>query len=922
MCKKRIWIICWFGALLTLPTFSPMLLAEQIAGRADETRDFTFVNVTANRVSVQFDLPPRQRGILEVELYEISGRLLAKVTRLHSGRSFQVDLLAQIDPQELENYYLRYRLDEDRPFKQCSLLFAGEILQITVLGQRDFIAGTAPVIRVLVQDQTSQNPIRHAEVAAELIRLDKIISKFTAQTDRNGEAAVKLRMPEEPLENARLRIRVASKSTSETIEDSVCIHSVTKTLLTTDKPLYQPGQTIHIRTLSLSHPRMKPLTHEDVTFEVEDSKGNKVFKQRKKTDNFGISHADFALADELNQGDYRIRVFIAGAAREKTVAVERYVLPKFKINVETDRNFYQPGDTVRGEIQADYFFDKPVAQGKVEIRCSRFDVAYDEFQVIQGQTDENGHYRFEIQLPEHFTGQPQQAGKASANFAVKIVDTVNHAESITHNVAVTDSPIIIAAVPESAGLIPKLTNKIYLVTTYADGSPAPCRLTWINSPSQKSIIANTDQAGFGEITLVPQTDASITLSLIARDARGHTGRARVELNINSNMADESVMVRTDKSLYRLGDQVMISVFSTRKTGRVFVDLIKDRQTILTRTLELSDGKAWDTLSLDAASCGTVQVNAYLFGPDGTAAFDRRIIIVDPADDLNISITPDRQTYLPGSETQLSFNVTDKRGKGVAAALGVMVVDEALFALQQMQPGRQKLYFYLEKEITRPRHEIHGYSLDKDIWPLPKPPQAIDSRRDSAARVLLASAGQVNDYSLSIQTVRSDIDKKLAELQIKMNQLLMPKYLKIQNALGLYLRDPRTIMNRFQEGISLEHLIRARHLNLDDTQDLWGQKMKMIIKRPSLMRPVYGYAFSLGSAGIDGQWNTFDDVWIPDNSVLSGRMFPPPNMGGFGAAGMSGMGGMGMMGGMTRAAAGERRIIHGITPPIPAAVTEP
>ena len=51
----------------------------------------------------------------------------------------------------------------------------------------------------------------------------------------------------------------------------------------------------------------------------------------------------------------------------------------------------------------------------------------------------------------------------------------------------------------------------------------------------------------------------------------------------------------------------------------------------------------------------------------------------------------------------------------------MVVDEAVFALQEMQPGLEKIYFYLEKEIATPRYEIHGWSLDDMSLPYRRRP---------------------------------------------------------------------------------------------------------------------------------------------------------------------------------------------------------
>ena len=38
-----------------------------------------------------------------------------------------------------------------------------------------------------------------------------------------------------------------------------------------------------------------------------------------------------------------MRAVVAGAPQEKTVTVERYVLPKFKIEFSTDRTYHEPG---------------------------------------------------------------------------------------------------------------------------------------------------------------------------------------------------------------------------------------------------------------------------------------------------------------------------------------------------------------------------------------------------------------------------------------------------------------------------------------------------------------------------------------------------------------------------------------------------
>lgn len=847
-------LVCTSVAVL-----STLLICSGTWGQDNAVTEYSsLVNVSKGSLTIKFVPPSGKSGTLEAELYDLGGAMLAKVTQKHQGKPLEITFIAEINTEDMANYYLRFRFDSGEYFRKRSLFYLGEILETTILGQCEFIAGTRPVIRILVRDRASGNVIEGAQVAVELSHEQQILSKFTARSDGNGEVAAPLDIPDKVVNNAVLKVVVTSQTARDSVEETIRIRSALKTLLTTDKPLYQPGQTIHIRALTLSQSDMKPLTDGRIVFEVEDSKGNKVFKSYKETDRFGVSHTDFVLADELNMGAYKIRAIAAGMVEEKTVTVERYVLPKFKVNVTTDRNFYQPGETVKGEIQVDYFFGKPVANGKVEIKCSKFDVAYVDFQVIEGTTNEQGHYIFEARLPDHFVGQPLEAGRASAKLEIKVIDTADHKETITRNIPVTASPIIIAAVPESGELVPGLDNKVYIVTAYADSTPAACKVTCtVNGKTQA---VESDEAGFGEITITPEDPKALVLAVSAKDTKGQTGRAEIELKARAPLDEDTILLRTDKSLYNVGDKIELSVMTTRKTGSVYMDFIKDRQTCLTRTLNLMEGKASGELVWDVSFAGTVQINAYLIGKNGQIIRDQRLVLVDPADDLSIAISSDSETYLPGTDAALSFKVTDKKGRPVASALGVMVVDEAVFALQEMQPGLEKVYFYLEKEIATPRYEIHGYDLNTCIGPSPLPePRPLDVRRDTAAKVLLASAKGVGEYPLHVNTWQKD--NKAQAFQAKMALQLQPRYDNIRKALDRYSQKHREDKKKIEKGITLSDLVQQKYLKQGDILDPWDNEMKLSGTWCQGCQTYHG--FVLTSAGIDGIWATADDISSPD-----------------------------------------------------------
>ena len=55
------------------------------------------------------------------------------------------------------------------------------------------------------------------------------------------------------------------------------------------------------------------MTGRQLTFELDDSRGNKVFRKITQTDSYGLASAEFVLADEVNLGTYHLRALLDNA---------------------------------------------------------------------------------------------------------------------------------------------------------------------------------------------------------------------------------------------------------------------------------------------------------------------------------------------------------------------------------------------------------------------------------------------------------------------------------------------------------------------------------------------------------------------------------------------------------------------------------
>src|SRR5258706_72259 len=124
----------------------------------------------------------------------------------------------------------------------------------------------------------------------------------------NRELFLPKSLPFDELVWHRLRYHIGrSLGPVEYVED-IRLEDKSTVLITTEKPIYQPGQTIHVRVLALDRANHQAVAGRQLTLEVDDPRGNKVFRKITQTDLYGLTSVEFSLADEVNLGVYHLRV--------------------------------------------------------------------------------------------------------------------------------------------------------------------------------------------------------------------------------------------------------------------------------------------------------------------------------------------------------------------------------------------------------------------------------------------------------------------------------------------------------------------------------------------------------------------------------------------------------------------------------------
>jgi hypothetical protein len=588
---------------------------------------------------------------------------------------------------------------------------------LRVLGQAEMLPDVESSLRIIVfnRDAGAAVPGVPVEVSLKGKEPQQFLTLAQFETDANGTGQPRWRLPDWEDGEYELKVVARTPGGTEAITRPIKLRRALQVMLSTDRPVYQPGQVIRMRSLSLRRPDLRPVAGEKVAFTVSDPKGNKIFLRREKTSRFGIAAADCPLAEEGMEGACRVDCQVGDAKSSILVEVKKYVLPKFKVQVALDRPFYQPGELIRGTIQADYFFGKPVGGARVTIARDGMEK---EARPISARTDASGKAIFQLPVPDGLLDKDGKEKDAEIMLSVKVVDGAGQQQSVAVSRVVTDRPLRVEVIPEGGSLVRGQANTIYLLATYADGRPARAEVSVTSSPRLEfnertrehmavDVVerTTTDDLGVASLEVTPPHDR-IELEVRASDSAGRT--VTREVTLKCAWDDNDFLLRTDRGVYD-GGQTMHLTSVGAGAGPVFLDFLKDGQLVRTESISMSGGKGEHRFDLPPELFGTIQLCACRMGAFGSLLRKSRVVYVRQARQLAVSCGLDGKDYRPGATAKVSLRLVDDKGKPTPGAISLAGVDEAVFSVLDHRPGPEESYFVVDERLLQPVRAVYPWS---------------------------------------------------------------------------------------------------------------------------------------------------------------------------------------------------------------------
>ncbi|MEM2892305.1 MAG: alpha-2-macroglobulin family protein [Thermoplasmata archaeon] len=519
---------------------------------------------------------------------------------------------------------------------------------------------------------------------------------WSGKTDTSGMATPVIEVPSECK-----KVKVVVRAENEEVAVDAVIDDTVRIIITTDKPVYQPGQTVHMRVLTFAGEAPLPLGT-PITVDLVDPNGDKVFKKQLQPNEYGIAWYDLALSDQMIQGNYTIHAQVGQRTASKEILVKEYVLPKFKIGLLGLNEWYYPNSEIVGTVDVEYFFGRPV-EGTVHMEARAYYGVWTEYWNASGRLID-GTYSFRIPPVGYVIGIREAGGNGYVQLNVTVTDTGGHTESRSKIIPIAARRVTLSVLTDACVLGAEST--FYVIARAPDGTPTTRYPIEARFFDEQGVVGEpvrivTDSRGVAELRFLYSGQKWLKLWA---DVYGAYYPTVVELGDGTG-----VKVLSDKTAYSVGDVARFTLAYNGEsfTNSVYYDIVSRGYVVSRGVLELRDGRAQMDVTITPEMKPFAQMRVYKIEKDMTVSRDAVTFTVGSAAELSINITADSETYGPRDLVGINFDVT-RVGEPVIAALGVSIADEAVYELGTQFQGFEALIFGLDEEFIKPQYQILSY----------------------------------------------------------------------------------------------------------------------------------------------------------------------------------------------------------------------
>lgn len=470
-------------------------------------------------------------------------------------------------------------------------------------------------------------------------------------------------------------------------EDKVYIHH--------DKPFYKPGETIWFTVYVRDGKDLKPSAQSDiVVVEIINPKGS-VEKTIKIIAKNGVAQGDYFLDANLAGGIYKLKAYTEWikndpdpAIFEKEITVQRVVLPRLKMKLDFMKDAYGPGSEAIADLSLNTNENKPLANYSFS-----YILNLDGNTILKekGITNNLGVASIRFKLP-----QDLQSNDGLLNV---MIEYQGQTEAISRSVPITLNNIEIGFYPEGGEMVENMETKVAFYAKNEFGKPADIQGYITDSKGNTITQFESYHKGMGAFFFTPKSGENYTAHLTEPQDISQTWILPEPLPRGYLLN----IMKTEK------DQILTRITSTEQESLSLVATIHGQQ-YFAHTFQANKGINPISIPTKDMPAGITQLT--LFDSKGIPRAER-LAFVNKHKQLQITLSTDKEKYLPREKVTVTVNVKDERGMPMPSSLSMSVVNDQLLSFADDKSSDILSWLLVEGELKGKVEEPKFYFDEKE-----------------------------------------------------------------------------------------------------------------------------------------------------------------------------------------------------------------
>jgi len=508
----------------------------------------------------------------------------------------------------------------------------------------------------------------------------------------------------------------------------------------TDRPVYRPGHTVHIKAIvrKEDHDALLLPDTKTIQLKVMDADNKVVFQQDAAVSAHGAITADFTLAADAGLGYYTVNLD-GGNGESGSFYVEEYKKPEYQVTVKATGARVLQGSSIQATIEARYFFGEPVANAKVKYVVHTIphywwdededdnsdsadggsdagsdDDTYDatEQQEHEGILDANG--RLTVSMPTAVDGKKQDQ---DYRIEARVTDAGEREVAGHGTVLATYASFRVSVQPTSYVLKTGDPAKVKVTAQDYDGKPVRTAVhvavsleKWDSVTHQRTdtpVTASDAQTGADGSVLVnlalpSNSGGDYNVAATAQTPENRTVEGHTWIwvwNGGGEFYNENTQAQivADKKQYAVGDTAHLLLVTGLKDAWAVVTAEGD--SVQSRELIHCTGESFPfDIPITKLGQPNLVVSAILIHNDQVITAQKSLKVPLVERTLTITATPSKTKFLPGEKGSFDVYAADYQGHPVQADLSFGEVDEALYSVRPDETPGIVASFYPKRSV--------------------------------------------------------------------------------------------------------------------------------------------------------------------------------------------------------------------------------